>query len=903
MKTFIRTVLLSAVLSVPALTYAQTLKGTISNESGNPVPYATVYIQELREGTTANAKGDYELKLPAGKYLVTYQSLGYSPVFATLTIGKQPIIRNVTLPMQYYQIPEVRISASGEDPAYVIMRKAIGMAPYYLNNINYYKAEVYLKGTLVINRIPKIMQKAMKVEARNDDGGSINSTQIKEGDVYLMESFNEIEFTAPDKYVQKVISVNSTFPEEGNSVSPMDLIQASFYEPVIADIAISPLSPQAFSYYNFRYEGATLQGNYTISKIKVEPKRKSQQVFEGTIYIIEDLWCLHSVDLSNENLAGEVRVEQLYIPVEEDIWLPVTHKFGMKIGVLGFKADAGYGSSVKYLSVKPNTTLKKPESVAEATAVHSTAELFKKEPEKSKNQQKIEEILEKPDLSNRDMLKLTKLMEKETEVAKPDSVKKELEIKDNTTRSIEKDAGKKDSLYWAEIRPIPLSDIEIKSIKVRDSIKNQNTLTVSRSDTSSAAKKPGKQKSKFVSSLGNVAFGHTWSDTTGLSFNFGGLLNADNLSFNTVDGFLYGTDFRLTKRWKNSNTLTISPYFKWAFAREVPVWRVNSSYNFDRMKQRSVYLRIASTSKDLQTGGSINTLINSFTSLFMKRNYLKLYESKSVFTGYRSEISNGLYLDLSAGYEYRRVLNNNTDFSFFNTSRSYTDNLPVNEYLNTDPLNQKYIPFNQRHFEFVTNVTYTPRQRYMIRGEAKIPRGSDWPTFNLNWKHGFSETAESSGEYNQFDMISIDASKRYETGAFSEFRWRVSTGGIINNSNITYYDFFHFNAQPLPVLLDDYQDVFRIPAYYSLSTPRFYAESHTKYTTPYLLLKYLPGLSNTLMRENISLSVLGTRGRPFYTELGYSISEISFFGELGVYAGFDKFKYRSIGVRLILKLG
>ena len=26
------------------------------------------------------------------------------------------------------------------------MRKVIGMAPYYLNNVSYYKAEVYLKG-------------------------------------------------------------------------------------------------------------------------------------------------------------------------------------------------------------------------------------------------------------------------------------------------------------------------------------------------------------------------------------------------------------------------------------------------------------------------------------------------------------------------------------------------------------------------------------------------------------------------------------------------------------------------------------------------------------------------------------------------------------------------------------
>ena len=288
-----------------------------------------------------------------------------------ITISDKTITKDVILPLQYYEIPEVRITASGEDPAYIIMRKVIGLAPYYLNNVSYYKAEVYLKGNLVINRIPKLFQKSMKIEANKNSttisaGGkrSNDNNVIKEGDAYLMESFNEMEFTAPDKYVQKVISFNSTFPEEGNEISPMDFIKASFYQPVLADMAISPLSPQAFSYYKFKYLGASLQGNFTINKIQVIPKRKSQQLFEGTIYIIEDLWCLHSVDLTNENLVGKIRVQQLYIPVQDDIWMPVSHKFEINIGIMGFKADAGYGSSVKYLEVRPNLALQKPKTIS-----------------------------------------------------------------------------------------------------------------------------------------------------------------------------------------------------------------------------------------------------------------------------------------------------------------------------------------------------------------------------------------------------------------------------------------------------------------------------------------------------------------------------------------------------------
>ena len=129
----------------------------------------------------------------------------------------------------------------------------------------------------------------------------------------------------------------------------------------------------------------------------------------------------------------------------------------------------------------------------------------------------------------------------------------------------------------------------------------------------------------------------------------------------------------------------------------------------------------------------------------------------------------------------------------------------------------------------------------------------------------------------------------------------LRAAGFLDNRDLTFYDFFQINTQPFPLLLNNYEDAFMIPSFYSLSTPEFYVEAHIKYTTPYLLLKLLPGLSNTLMRENISLSYLGSRFQPNYTEIGYSISEILFIGEAGVYAGFDNIKYRSVGLKVILR--
>ncbi len=889
------------LIIISTLSSGQSLKGKITSRNGEPVEYSTIFIKELRQGTTSNTKGDYEIMLPAGTYTVVYQSLGYQPVTVSVTISNITV-KNVVLPLQYYEIPEVRITGSGEDPAYMIMRKAIGLAPYYLNNISYYKAEVYLKGNLIINKIPRLLQKSMKMETTSNSTtvsagskGKKDEKVLKAGDSFFMESVNEIEFTAPDKYFQRMISYNSTFPTQGNEISPMSFIQASFYQPVLAEMAISPLAPNAFSHYNFKYQGATRQGDFSINKIQVIPKRKSQQLFEGTIYIIEDLWCLQSVDLTNENLFGKIRIEQMYTPVEDGIWMPVSHKFEINIGIIGFKADVGYGSSVKYVEVKPNLSLQRPSSLI--TDYSSESRQKTSDTIVSKKKKQIDKILEKDELTNRDMAKLARLMEKESE-ASIDSGKKSLEIKETVTQKVEKDAVKHDSAYWAKIRPIPLSDIERKTVHISDSIKSTLILRESKSDTLPEVKgKTGKSSGR---TLKDIVLGHTWSDTTGFRFGFDGLIDVKSFNFNSVDGFSYGWRFNVLKDWK-AGTLEVVPDFRWAFSREKLIWNVNTMFRFDKVKHRIVFIRTGMTSRDINNGGGINPFLNIDYSLFLKKNYLKLYESAYLKTGYSSEILNGLNISLSVNYENRKVLQNNTNFSFLKSSERYTPNVPVNAYL--DPgSNEINALRNQRHFDFTAEIAYIPYQKYkMIKG-ARLPMGSDWPTFNLTWVHGINGFSEIPSGRRNTDMFRFEVFRSHTVGAFGDFKWRLRAAGYLDNRNLTFYDFFHINSQPLPILLNNYEDAFMIPSFYSLSTPEFYVEAHLKYTSPYLLLKLLPVMSNTLMRENLSFSYLGRRNSINYSEIGYSISEILFIGELGIYAGFEDIRYKSIGAKLIFKI-
>jgi hypothetical protein len=64
--------ILIVFFAVTSLSNAQILRGRITTRSGDAVPYSTVYVQELKQGTTSNTKGDYEIRLPAGKYTIFY---------------------------------------------------------------------------------------------------------------------------------------------------------------------------------------------------------------------------------------------------------------------------------------------------------------------------------------------------------------------------------------------------------------------------------------------------------------------------------------------------------------------------------------------------------------------------------------------------------------------------------------------------------------------------------------------------------------------------------------------------------------------------------------------------------------------------------------------------------------
>jgi len=355
---------------------SQGIRGEIRDREGEPVPFAAIFIKELKRGTTCNGLGMFSLPLPEGSYTIYFRSLGYTEVSRTLEVGPEYTNLAIELPPQTYMIPEVRISASGEDPAYWIMRKTIGLANYHLHEVLKYEAEIYIKGSALLEKLPRVIARRIRVE----------NVKVEEGEAYMLESLNEVTFTAPDKYEMRVIASQNTLPGYTESVNPMDYVNASLYQQQIEGI-ILPLARNAFSHYRFSFDGTFLEGPNIINKIKVTPKRKSQQLVEGYLYVVEDRWCLHSADLRVNTIAGTVSLQQIFANVIMDAWLPVNHKIGVDVDIAGVLANVTYVSSLKYKDVTLNPNL--PEAYFTSMNTVEETDDLAEEQEVSKEQEKI----------------------------------------------------------------------------------------------------------------------------------------------------------------------------------------------------------------------------------------------------------------------------------------------------------------------------------------------------------------------------------------------------------------------------------------------------------------------------------------------------------------------------------
>ena len=404
--TFLPLLLLCLLLS--GLSHAGVLKGTVRDHKGETLPFASVFVQGSTIGTAANAAGDYTLSLMPGTYQVYCQFIGYKQEIFKVTItGNETVQHSFTLQEQKLEMKEVVVKSKDEDPAYRIIRKAIARRSFHLQQVKAFQSSIYLKGVFRTTQTPD------KFMGQKLDKGEMGVDSTGKGVLYLCEEIADYYAQEPNKERTVIHSVRESGDANGLGFAQLPSV-ITFYENnvrIIDQIAprgfVSPIADGAIGLYKYKLEGEFVENNRIIYKIKVSPRRKYEPVFDGTIYIVEGDWAIHSLSLTSNEKTGieyleSLRIDQVFVPLKTDTWVIKNQVFHPMLNVLGF-AIAG-----NFVTVY--------------------------------NNQKVNEPV-------------------------PDTIfnKKIVSIYDKT-------ANKKDTGYWENQRPIPLETDEVKDYHVKDSM-------------------------------------------------------------------------------------------------------------------------------------------------------------------------------------------------------------------------------------------------------------------------------------------------------------------------------------------------------------------------------------------------------------------------------------------------
>lgn len=843
---------------------AQGIKGSIRDEKGEPLPFASIYIKELGTGTSANLEGNYELALQSGRYTVTFQFMGYTTVERAVTVGTNYNVINIDLKPQVINLPTVEVRGKREDPAYTIMRKAIAKAEYHLLQNDSYSAEVYMKGTGQITKVPWLLKRTFEKEG-------IDTSQV-----FTSESVSEIYFERPNTFKEKVISVRAS-GQDMDSANPNAYINGSFYTPKVVN-AISPLHPRAFGYYRFEYMGSFRERGYEINKIKVTPRSKGDDVFEGEIYIREDFWNIHSLDLTTSLYGFKIHIKQIYAPVVDEVWMPVNQQFDFWGSVFGLAGKYTFLASVSNYQVVPNPDLdasvilvdEKVEEAPEKIAAIKKGDL---------DEGMKQVFQEEKEISRKEFRKLMREYERE-------ELKEQKEVDQDVVRdywySVDTTAAKKDSLYWAKIRPVPLTDKEIKGYKREDSTYVADKVQAAADSAVLKNGSPVKFKDLF--------FGSYYKLGERLRFDYPGFL--PNFRFNTVEG--WNLDFTGTLLWRNDTTsrLRISPFVRYGFASNTVYGKLETQFGVGDRTQRNTFRIKGGSYIEQFNPDVVDPLWNSIYTLFFRKNYMKLYQKEYIDLSWARRFNYKWSVSAKVEWANRSELFNNTNFSIFGSEGVlYKTNLPINAEGPIDSFNKAQ--------SFITRLsaTYKPWIKFRKYNGRLIPLTDGVPEFRLTYRKGFEGVL---GSETNFDHLEFGFKSTFDLGVRAKIDIDAEAGKFFNSDaqRLLFMDFKHFQGNRIDFTPMNVVGGYRLLDYYKHSTSQEYVSvlNHIRFRK--LLFTHIPVLRLGGLKENLFVNYLYTPTSENYVEVGYGLDNIFRIFRLEFIQSFQGWEAYQFGVRV-----
>ncbi|WP_158638298.1 DUF5686 and carboxypeptidase regulatory-like domain-containing protein [Panacibacter ginsenosidivorans] len=761
--------------------FAGKISGTVSDEKGSPLAYASILIKENGHGTTANQEGRYSLELNTGDYTIVVQYVGYAKQEKKIHVETKSLQLDFQLLPQQLNLNDVVVKSGAEDPAYAIIRHAIKKREEYRTAVDSFTCEAYIKTLLKTRTLPrKILGKTMDSATWKQMGVDSNG----KGVIYLSESMTKIAFKKPDKIKLEVISGRES-GTAGYGFSFPTFID--FYnnniEMMGGQVAprgyVSPIADGALGFYKYHFLGSFFEDGKEINRIEVIPRRKYEPLFSGTIEITEGDWRIYSLDLmltkeSQLELLDTVKIKQIHYPVTPTIWRTKDQVMYFTFKKFGIDAVGNFLNVFNNYNVTP---------------------AFKKK------------------------------------------------FFNNIVVRFDTGVNKKPITYWDSVRPVPLEPEEVKDYKVKDSIFSyQRDSSFTKRYRDSLRRMQGKISLKNV--LWNGFTRSNYNPKKWTSIQWQPLLK--QVQYNTVEGLVLNTEATLSRAYpKVKRELSFTPHLRYGFSNghfnawgtlnynKRSFWWDNSNAgdeSAESFRQNNFSISGGKRVNQFNKDEPISPLYNSVVTLFFNHNYLKIYENYFAQFNYHGSSQAGLKYSVSFLYEDRVPLENTTDFAIIKYDpQKFTPNYPF------EKIYQQFI----RHQAFIAEVSleYQPGQQFAQFPRYRVPLGSKYPTFSLDYQKGIDNIFGSDVNFDKWTFAVTDDINLKLAGQFS---YRFDIGGFINDKSVFIQDYRHFNGNQI-IIASKYLNSFQTAPYYANSTTAsFYATGHVEHHFNGLLTNKIP---------------------------------------------------------------
>lgn len=883
------------LLTLISTAHAQGIRGTIKTEKGEVLPYAAIVVRNSTSGTISNTEGRYELPLAPGRYDVMFQYLGFQTQQKSIEVKTAFETLDVVMVEQAYRLQEVQARSNNEDPAYTIMRRAIAKSKFHQLQVNSYTARVYGKGSFVVESIPKLVEKMAGKQLKEAEV----EANFKVGVPSVFESVSEISFQQPNTYRRRLIASRNS---QTNELIPAQFSMGSFYRPEINN-AVTPLSPKAFAYYKFVYEGTFREANgIEISKIRVTPRSWGEGVFRGVVYIIENTWALHSLQLEQLLPQGiTINLRQTYTPVQ-GVWMPINGRINGRGSVFGVKGSFEGVVSYQYRNLKVNPAFVEDVQVVDEKKFKPETQLSKREVK----EQSLDELVKKQkEFSTKNLRQMMKEYEKQEAKARKER-KEEVEVMRNDSTSIDSLAGKRSTAFWDSLRSVPLTNAEIRSYVRNDSLKVVREIKAKK-DSVKVAKKDS-TKGNTDLKLMQFVEGANWRVGNRTNLRFDSPLM--NIHYNTVEGYWTQAGLKLnirggavdtTKRGKRPQYLPGPTWSVGGVGRYGFGWKRFIGYGLAQYayKNTTVGVEAGRFVSQLNPDKPIGDGLNDFTTLWFERNFLKEYQKDFIrlnteFKPIKDRVTVSGWLE----YAERTELGNFREDlrPWFNwKNRVFTPNRVSNAEVGSSAF-----PLHQA---LVLNLTASARlgaPRYYIRNGQRFSRpNNDAPWLSFNYRKGIAGVGGSDVNY---DFLQARISHSFETGIRSRLSYNLSAGAFVNDRSVFFPDFRHFAGNEFFLQQGDPVSVFRLLPYYQYSTGKRFAEAHVLAEYRKFLLTQITWFRLLDLKENLFVHYLATPNSRHYTEIGYGLNglipKVLPVFRVEVISQFQDWTYQGLGFRI-----